>query len=162
MLFVPGSFEVATRLFGLVGLTFTKLSAWLPDVALAFTTGSRQVSGVNRLNGLTACSGGLMHLRVPSGTLMRSVAANTCACKVNILGMTNAKTAARAVRRRRVFIYAAGKSGLKRTQNRRDSSMISQRMSSLVLSAKIWCQSGNGDRTQDVTLVTSCPCTLLA
>src|SRR6478672_932476 len=26
----PGLFEVATRLFGLVGLTFMKLSAWLP------------------------------------------------------------------------------------------------------------------------------------
>src|SRR5438874_11575957 len=42
MLAVPGLFEVATRLFGLGGLTFTKLSAWLPVVALTLTTGSRQ------------------------------------------------------------------------------------------------------------------------
>ena len=33
-------FEVATRLFVLVGLTSTKLSAWLPVVALTFTTGA--------------------------------------------------------------------------------------------------------------------------
>src|SRR5213075_1235926 len=47
MLAVPGLFEMATRLFGLGGLTFTKLSAWLPVVALTLTTGSRQVSGTN-------------------------------------------------------------------------------------------------------------------
>src|SRR5947207_10798194 len=48
-------FEVATRLFGLVGLTFMKLSAWLPVVALTFTTASRQASGVNtRSTGFTA------------------------------------------------------------------------------------------------------------
>src|SRR6059058_3821435 len=62
MLAVPGSFEVATRLFVLVGLTFTKLSAWLPAVALTFTTASRQVSGVNRLLGTSGRSFGFMHL----------------------------------------------------------------------------------------------------
>ena len=64
-------FEVATRLFGLVGLTLMKLSAWLPVVALTLTTGSRQVSGTNsRSVGLGARSLGIMHLRVPSGTSM--------------------------------------------------------------------------------------------
>ena len=33
-------FEKATRLFVLVGLTTTKLSDWLPAVALTFTTGA--------------------------------------------------------------------------------------------------------------------------
>src|SRR5437764_7736877 len=97
-------FEVATRLFVLVGLTFTKLSAWLPVVALTLTTASRQVSGVNRSIGFTARSFGFMHLRVPSGTSMPSVAASTCACRLDVAGMTNAKTAASIVRRRRVFI----------------------------------------------------------
>ncbi len=59
MLFVPGLFDVATRLFVLVGLTFTKLSAWLPAVALTLTTASRQVSGVNRSTGFGARSSGL-------------------------------------------------------------------------------------------------------
>ena len=113
MLFELGELDVATRLFGLIGLTFTKLSAWFPDVALALTTGSKQVNGVNRLNGLTARSGGMMHLRVPSGTLTPSVFANTCACSVSVLEMAKAKTATRADRWRRVFIYAASKSGLK-------------------------------------------------
>src|SRR5262249_56964334 len=48
MLAVPGLFEVATTLFVLVGLTFTKLSAWLPSVALTFTTASTQATGANR------------------------------------------------------------------------------------------------------------------
>src|SRR5213078_5275987 len=62
-------FEKATRLFVLVGLTSTKLSAWLPSVALTLTTGSRQVSGTNsRSVGFGARSVGIMHLRVPSGT----------------------------------------------------------------------------------------------
>ena len=113
-------FEVATRLFGLVGLTFMKLSAWLPVVALTFTTGSRQVSGTNsRSVGLGARSFGIMHLRVPSGTSMPSVAATTCACKMDVAGVRNAKTAARTVRWRRVFICVFllmqwSKSGLKR------------------------------------------------
>src|SRR5437763_13143877 len=93
-------FEVATRLFVLVGLTFTKLSAWLPVVALTLTTASRQVSGVNRSVGTGARYLGFMHLRVPSGTSMPSVAASTCACKVDVVGASNAKTAASAVRRR--------------------------------------------------------------
>ena len=85
MLAVPGLFEVATRLFVLVGLTFTKLSAWLPVVALTLTTGSRQVSGVNnRSIGFGARSLGFMHLRVPSGTSIPSVAASTCACKMDV------------------------------------------------------------------------------
>src|SRR5712691_4804294 len=96
-------FEVATRLFGLVGLTFTKLSAWLPAVALTLTTGSRQASGVNSKSvGFGARSVGFMHLRVPSGTSMPSVAAS--ACKMDAAGVSNAKTAASRVRRRRVFI----------------------------------------------------------
>src|SRR6516225_9331650 len=101
MLLVPGSFEVATMLLGLVGLTFIKLSAWLPVVALTLTTGSRQLSGLNSSNGFTARCGGLMHLRVPSGTSMPSV---ICACNIDVAAVRNAKTAASIVRRRRVFI----------------------------------------------------------
>src|SRR5438094_1900117 len=104
MLAVPGLFEKATRLFVLVGLTTTKLSAWLPSVALTLTTASRQVSGVNRSIGFGARSLGFMHLRVPSGTSMPSVAASTWACKVDVVGVSNAKTAASTVRWRRVFI----------------------------------------------------------
>ena len=37
-------------LFGLVGLTLMKLSAWLPVVALTLITGSRQASGVKSSN----------------------------------------------------------------------------------------------------------------
>src|SRR6266550_8351016 len=117
-------FEVATMLFVLVGLTFTKLSAWLPVMALTLTTASRQVSGVNRSIGFTARSLGFMHLRGSSGTLMPSVATNTCACRIDVAGVRNAKTAASIVRRRRVFICvlidAASKIGLKRTRKRRD------------------------------------------
>src|SRR6266567_9515348 len=99
MLGVSGSFEVATMLFVLVGLTFTKLSAWLPSVALTLTTASRQVSGVNRSIGFGARSLGFMHLRVPSGTSMPSVAAaSTWACKMDVAGVRNDKTMARTVR----------------------------------------------------------------
>jgi len=105
MLFVPGLFEVATRLFVLVGLTFTKLSAWLPAVALTLTTASRQVSGVNRSTGFGARSLGFMHLRVPSGTSMPPVGASSCACKMGVAGVSNAKMVASIVKRRRVFIY---------------------------------------------------------
>src|SRR5690349_12663519 len=104
MLAVPGSFEVATRLFGFVGLTFRKLSAWLPTVALTLVTGSKQVSGANTLIGFSARSGGFMHFRVPSGTSMPSVAASTCASKMDVAGVRNVKMAASVVRRRRVFI----------------------------------------------------------
>src|SRR6478735_1830548 len=98
-------FEVATRLFGLVGLTLMKLSAWLPVVALTFTTGSRHVSGTNsRSVGLSGRSLGIMHLRVPSGTSMPPVAVLTCACMMEVAGVRNDKRAARTVRRRRVFI----------------------------------------------------------
>ena len=71
MLFVPGLFEVATRLFVLVGLTITKLSAWLPAVALTLTTGFE--AGQRRRTdrpGSVHGSLGFMHLRVPSGTSM--------------------------------------------------------------------------------------------
>ncbi len=69
-------FEVATRLFGLVGLTLMKLSAWLPVVALTLTTGSRQLNGTNsRSVCFSARSLGIMHLRGPSGTFIPSVAA---------------------------------------------------------------------------------------
>src|SRR5207244_3972449 len=96
-------FEKATRLFVLVGLTTTKLSAWLPSVTLTFTTGSRQANGANRWVGTGARSWGFMHLRGSSGKLMPSVVASTCACMVDVVSARNAKTAASAVRRR-VFI----------------------------------------------------------
>src|SRR5215213_5887601 len=92
-------------LFVLVGLTFMKLSAWLPVVALTFTTGSAQTNGTNRSVGLGARSGGFMHLRVPSGTSMPSVAARTCAFRTDVADVRSAKTVARMVRWRRVFIY---------------------------------------------------------
>src|SRR6266481_3191416 len=102
MLGVSGSFEVATMLFGLVGLTFTKLSAWLPVVALTLTTGSRQVSGVNSKSvGFGARSLGFMHLRGSSGTSIPLFAASTWACRIDVVGATNAKTAASKVRWRR-------------------------------------------------------------
>src|SRR5436190_20322381 len=104
MLAVPGLFEKATRLFVLVGLTTTKLSAWLPSVALTFTTGSRQANGANRSLGTGARSLGFMHLRGSSGTLIPSVAASTCACKLDVAGARNAKTAVSAIRQRRAFI----------------------------------------------------------
>ena len=87
----------------LVGLTTTKLSAWLPSVALTFTTGSRQANGANRSVGTGARSLGFMHLRGSSGTLIPSVAASTCARKVDVASVRNAKTAASVVRGRRVF-----------------------------------------------------------
>src|SRR5947209_14955674 len=99
MLAVPGLFEVATMLFVLVGLTFTKLSAWLPAVALTFTTGSKQVNGTDRSVGFGARSLGFMHLRVPSGTSMPPVGASTCACKMDVAGVSNAKTVASIVKR---------------------------------------------------------------
>src|SRR4029453_4657498 len=83
-----GLFEVATMLLVLVGLTFTKLSAWLPAVALALTTDSRQVSGVNSWNICGARSGGFMHLRVPSGTGRCFVGATSCACNMDVDGMS--------------------------------------------------------------------------
>src|SRR5438132_10916823 len=91
MLAPPELFDVATRLFGLVGLTFTKLSAWLPEVALTLTTASRQASGVNGSIGFTTRSLGFMHLRGSSGTSMPSVAGSSCACKVNAVGERHAK-----------------------------------------------------------------------
>src|SRR4029450_4614161 len=99
MLFVKGLFEVATRLFVFVGLTFTKLSAWLPVVALTLTTASRQARGASRSNGFGARSLGLMHLRVPAGTSMPPVAGSTCACKMDPTSVRNAKAAKSVVRR---------------------------------------------------------------
>src|SRR5437762_13390080 len=94
MLAVPGLFEMATRLFGLGGLTFTKLSAWLPVVALTLTTGSRHVSGTNsRSVGFGARSVGIMHLRVPSGTSLHWNAVSLCACKMNVSGVRNVDAA---------------------------------------------------------------------
>ena len=58
----------------------------------------------HRSVGLGARSLGFMHLRVPSGTSMPSVAAGICACKMDVAGVRNAKTAASTVRWRRVFI----------------------------------------------------------
>ena len=106
ILAVPGLFEVATRLFVLVGLTLMKLSAWLRSVALTLTTGSTQVSGTNnRSVGLGARSCGITHLRVPSGTSIPPGVVATCACKMDVAGVKSAKTETSAVRWRRVFIH---------------------------------------------------------
>src|SRR5438105_8935888 len=96
-------FEKATRLFVLVGLTTTKLSAWLPAAALTFTTGAVQARGTNRSLGTGTRFIGFMHLRVPSGTSM-PMGASIRACRADVAGVRKAKTAASAVRRRRVFI----------------------------------------------------------
>ena len=130
----------------LVGLTMMKLSAWLPVVALTLTTGSRQASGTNsRSVGFGARSYGFMHLRVPSGTSMPLVACSICACKMDVAGVSERENGgkdsqAEACVHMCVLIDAMSKSGLKRRQKRRDSSTISQRMSSLILNAKIWRQ----------------------
>src|SRR5438105_15714113 len=84
-------FEKATRLFVLVGLTSTKLSAWLPSVALTFTTGSRQANGATGLVGTGARPWGFMLLRGGSGTWMAWAAARTWACKLDGAGGGNAK-----------------------------------------------------------------------
>ena len=116
-------FEVATRLFGLVGLTLMKLSAWLPVVALTLTTGSRQVSGTNsRSVGLGARSlgkyafagaighidalGRRRHLRVQDGCGRREEREN---------GGKNSQ--AEACVHKCVLIDAASKSGLKKTRS---------------------------------------------
>ena len=96
-------FEMATRLLVLVGLTTTKLSSWLPAVALTFTTGAKQASGTNRSVGTGTPYFVFMHLRVPSGTSMPS-GPSTRASRAELAGMRKAKTAASAIRRRRVFI----------------------------------------------------------
>src|SRR5215210_4067054 len=57
-------FEKATMLLVLVGLTTTKLSAWLPAVALTFTTGAVQTSGGKISGNIGARGWGLMHLRM--------------------------------------------------------------------------------------------------
>ena len=114
-------FEVATRLFGLVGLTLMKLSAWLPVVALTLTTGSRQVSGINsRSVGFGARSLGIMHLRVPSGTSMPPFAAGIRACKIGCGRREERENGgkdsqAEACVHMCVLIDVASKSGLKRT-----------------------------------------------
>src|SRR5436190_383658 len=98
-------FEMATRLLVLVGLTTTKLSSWLPAVALTFTTGAEQASGTNRSVGTGTRLPGFLHihLRVPSGTSM-PMGASIRACRAELAGARKAKTAASAVRRRRVFM----------------------------------------------------------
>src|SRR5438876_6299000 len=96
-------FEMATRLFVLVGLTTTKLSSWLPAVALTFITGAEQASGTNRSVGIGTPYFDFMHLRVPSGTSMLS-GPSIRACSAGVVGVRKAKPAASAVRRRRVFI----------------------------------------------------------
>src|SRR5262245_58379992 len=104
MLAELGLFEVATMRFGFVGSTFMKLSAWLPLVALALITGSRQVNGLNSSKCWGARSGGFMHLRVPSGTAGCLVVTDTCACNIVSEGVRKTKMAARIVRWRRVFM----------------------------------------------------------
>ena len=87
--------------YGAIGGNATlDTAAWLSAVALTLTTASRQVSGANRSVGFGARSLGLMHLRVS----MPSVGASTCACNMDVAGVSNAKTAARIISRRRVFI----------------------------------------------------------
>ncbi|PYJ08220.1 MAG: hypothetical protein DMF06_13330 [Verrucomicrobia bacterium] len=111
-------FERATRLLVLVGLTTTKLSAWLPVVALALTTAIVQANGTKPLTGVGIRFCGLIHLRVPSGTSMPSgAAASTCACRANGAGVRKTKTAARAVRRRRKFIIIVLRSKRRMTQS---------------------------------------------
>src|SRR5204863_8847868 len=106
MMAVPGLYEVGMRLSVLVGWTFTKPAAWLPVVALTLTTGSRQVSGTNsRSVGFGARSVGIMHLRVPSGTSVPWIAVRICACKMDVAGVRNAKTAVRIVQWRRVIMW---------------------------------------------------------
>src|SRR5437773_7179518 len=96
-------FEMATRLLVLVGLTTTKLSSWLPAVALTFITGAEQASGTNKSVGTGTPYFVFMHLRVPSGTSMLS-GPGIRACRAGVVGARKAKTAASAIRRRRVFI----------------------------------------------------------
>ena len=87
----------------LVGLTITKLSAWLPDVALTFTTGARQASGANRLVGFGATVFGLYTFACPVGHIDAFGVASTCACKADCRREEGEK-AASTVRLRRVFI----------------------------------------------------------
>src|SRR5204863_2439583 len=96
-------FEMATRLFVLVGLTTTKLSSWPPAVALTFTTGAEQARGTNRSAGTGTRFSSLIHLRVPSGTSM-PMGASIRACRAELAGARKAKMAASAVKRKRVFI----------------------------------------------------------
>ena len=124
---MPWVFEVATRLFGLVGLTFTKLSAWLPVVALTLTTGSRQVSGVNsRSVGFGARSWGFMHLRGTVGHIdalgRRQYLRVQDGCGRREERENGGKhSQVEACVHMCVLIDAASKSGLKRTRKRRDS-----------------------------------------
>src|SRR5438105_14624337 len=90
-------FEKATRLFVLVGLTTTKLSAWLPAVALTFTTGAVQTNGTDgarRSVGTHGRSLGFMHLRVPSRTWMLPRDAGTSARQAGGRGVRKTKEAA--------------------------------------------------------------------
>jgi hypothetical protein len=84
-----------------------------------------------------------MHLRVPSGTYLPWFGVSICACSVEVAGIRRPKTAVSTIRRRRVFILMRQAtvdlreiSGLKRNQKRRDSRIIPQAMSSLILSAR--------------------------
>ena len=146
MLFSVARLEKATRLFGLVGLTTMKLSDSLPDLTLTLVTGAVQVNGTDglkRLESSSARSWGFMHLRVPSGTSMAPlVRASICG---DVAGAINARRAASIVRLRRVFIWSvlidvARRVDLKRTRKGRDSSTISERVSSLILSEDVFRQ----------------------
>src|SRR5438477_9843004 len=95
--------ERTTRLFVLVGLTTTKLSDWLPAVALTFTTGAVQANGTNEPRGVGSRSGGFIHLRVPSGTSI-PIGASTRAWSEDVVGARRARTAANAIRCRGVFM----------------------------------------------------------
>src|SRR5437667_6931076 len=86
-------FEMATRLFVLVGLPTTKLSSWPPAVALTFTTGAEQASGTKRSVGIGTPYFDFMHLRVPSGTSMLS-GPSIRACSAGVMGVRKAKMAA--------------------------------------------------------------------
>jgi hypothetical protein len=121
-----------------------KLSDSLPDLTLTFVTGAVQVNGTDglkRLESSSARSWGFMHLRVPSGTSMAPlVRASICG---DVAGVINARIAASIVRLRRVFIWSvlidvASKSGFEENSQGRDSSTISERVSSLILSEKMF------------------------
>src|SRR5207248_7161137 len=86
-----------------------------------------------------------------------------CACKTELKGVRNVKKAARAVRRRRVFISVfilvrLVESGFKRSQRRRDSLTIAPRMSSLFFDCEDpGANAGSGSRPLGVTLATFHP-----
>ena len=111
-------------MFVLVGLTITKLSAWLPAVALTLTTGSRQINGVNGIGRFRYTTFGFIHLRVPSGTSMPLGRRQHLGVQGGCGGHEEGENGGKRVKRRRVFIgvfLLMRREGLvKRTRKRRD------------------------------------------